>query len=50
LIFCKGKNTFIEDLNSSNGTGVNAEATTRSELHAGDIINIGDFEIRLKEA
>jgi len=50
LIFCKGKNTFIEDLNRSNGTGVNAEATTRSELHAGDIINIGDFEIRLQKA
>jgi len=50
LIVCKGKKTIIEDLNSANGTSVNAEATKRSELHAGDTINIGHFEIRLKEA
>jgi len=50
LIVCKGKKTIIEDLNSANGTSVNAEVTKRSELHAGDTINIGHFDIILKEA
>jgi len=50
LIFCNGQGTHVEDLNSFNGTGVNADPITRSELFAGDTINIGDFEIRLKSA
>jgi len=50
LIFCNGQGTHVEDLNSFNGTGVNAEPISRSELFAGDTINIGDFEIRLKSA
>ena len=50
LIFCNGDGTHVEDLNSFNGTGVNAEPITRSDLSAGDTINIGDFEIILKSA
>ena len=47
LIFRNGEGTHVEDLNSFNGTGVNSDPITRSELFAGDAINIGDFEIRL---
>ena len=50
LIFCTGDGTHVEDLNSFNGTGVNAEPITRADLSAGDTINIGDFEINLKSA
>ena len=41
----------IEDLDSTNGTYVNAKAVTRQELRNGDIIQVGKYKIRfLQEA
>ncbi len=40
----------IENLNSFNGTIVNSKTITRCDLHVGDIVTIGDFEIRPKQA
>ena len=50
LIFCTEKGLYIEDLNSSNGTRVNSRTITRCDLRAGDIVMIGDFQIRLRQA
>jgi len=48
LIFCTEQGHYIEDLNSFNGTKVNSEKITRCDLKAGDIVTIGDFQIRLR--
>lgn len=37
---------YIEDLNSFNGTIVNSTKISRCNLRAGDVVVIGDFEIR----
>ena len=50
LIFCTEKGHYIEDLNSSNGTRVNSRTITRCDLRAGDIVMIGDFQIRPRQA
>jgi hypothetical protein len=50
LIFCTDDGLCIENLNSFNGTIVNSETITRCDLHVGDIVTIGDFEIRPKPA
>jgi len=50
LIFCTEKGLYIEDLNSSNGTRVNSRTITRCDLRAGDIVMIGDFQIRPRQA
>jgi type II secretory pathway predicted ATPase ExeA/predicted nucleic acid-binding Zn-ribbon protein len=48
LIYCTEQGLYIEDLNSCNGTIVNSKQITRCELHAGDFVMIGDFQIRPK--
>ncbi len=45
LIFCADRETYIEDLNSFNGTIVNSKRITRCDLQAGDIVTVGDFQI-----
>jgi chromosome segregation ATPase len=50
LIFCTEQGLYIEDLNSSNGTIVNSRTVTRCDLKASDIITIGDFQIRFRQA
>ena len=43
-------NYFIEDLNSTNGTLLNAEPLHGdAALHPGDVIRIGDTELRFEE-
>jgi len=37
---------YIEDLNSNNGTFVNSREIKRHDLHLGDLVTIGDFQIR----
>jgi len=49
LIFCTGEGTYIEDLNSFNGTIVNSKKITRCDLQAGDVVTIGDFQILSKQ-
>jgi len=46
LIFCAEQGLYIEDLNSSNGTLVNSKTVTRCDLQIGDIVTIGDFQIK----
>jgi len=50
LIFCTDDGCCIENLNSFNGTIVNSKTITRCDLHVGDIVTIGDFEIRPRQA
>jgi len=50
LIFCTDDGLCIENLNSFNGTIVNSKTITRCDLHVGDIVTIGDFEIRPTQA
>ena len=50
LIFCTDDGLCIENLNSFNGTIVNSKTITRCDLHVGDIVTIGDFEIRPRQA
>ncbi|MET0540589.1 MAG: FHA domain-containing protein [Variovorax sp.] len=38
--------TWIEDLGSSNGTFVNGRQIQRQELHHGDVVRLGDCDIR----
>ena len=46
LISCNKQGLYIEDLNSFNGTIVNSRKTSRCDLRAGDVVEIGDFQIR----
>ena len=49
LIFCTEQGLYIEDLNSANGTIVNSRKITHCDLRAGDIIIIGNFQIKLRQ-
>lgn len=41
---------WVEDLGSSNGTGVNGRRISGArQLSAGDVVNIGDFELRFEQ-
>jgi chromosome segregation ATPase len=50
LVFSTGKNVYIEDLNSFNGTIVNSKSVSRCDLNPDDRILIGDFQIRPRKA
>ncbi len=50
LIFCTEQGFYIDDLNSFNGTIVNSRTITRCALRAGDIVTIGDYQIRPRRA
>lgn len=50
LIVCADDALYIEDLNSFNGTLVNAEKISRHKLKPSDTITIGKFEIKLRTA
>lgn len=44
-----GQNLFIEDLQSTNGTAVNGQRITDPvALRSGDVVNVGDVEIRVR--
>ena len=42
----KGEATWVHDLNSSNGTFVNGRQVQKHKLRHGDVIRIGDCDIR----
>ena len=50
LIFCTDQGVCIEDLNSFNGTVVNARKVTRCDLYSDDKVTIGDFYLRPRRA
>jgi pSer/pThr/pTyr-binding forkhead associated (FHA) protein len=37
---------YIEDLGSTNGISVNAQAVQRQRLHDGDIVDVGGAQLR----
>jgi pSer/pThr/pTyr-binding forkhead associated (FHA) protein len=39
----------IEDLNSTNGVYINGERASSRELHAGDVIHLGDYALRFAD-
>jgi chromosome segregation ATPase len=46
VVLLYGSKTVVEDLNSTNGTYVNAERVTRRTLKEGDIVTLGKSEFR----
>jgi pSer/pThr/pTyr-binding forkhead associated (FHA) protein len=46
LIRKKGKRFYIEDLNSTNGTFVNGKRVKFSRIKNGDIITLGDVDLK----
>lgn len=48
LLHCVGGRVHIEDLQSTNGTYVNQQRIARQELQHGDLLNIGQYEMRLQ--
>jgi pSer/pThr/pTyr-binding forkhead associated (FHA) protein len=40
--------TWVEDLNSTNGTFVNGKRVTAERLEAGDVVQVGQTELRLE--
>jgi pSer/pThr/pTyr-binding forkhead associated (FHA) protein len=46
VVLLYGSKTVIEDLNSTNGTFVNAERVNRRTLKEGDIVTLGKSEFR----
>lgn len=48
LLHCANGRVSIEDLQSTNGTYVNHQRVTRQELHHGDMLNIGQYQLDLQ--
>jgi pSer/pThr/pTyr-binding forkhead associated (FHA) protein len=46
VVLLYGSKTVVEDLNSTNGTYVNAERISRRTLKEGDIVTLGKSEFR----
>ncbi len=40
--------SYIEDLNSTNGTFVNGKRVTKQVLHPGDVIHLGQYPLRFQ--
>ena len=46
-----GQNLFVEDLGSTNGTGVNGQTIDApTALRSGDVVNVGDVFIRVRRS
>jgi Fe-S-cluster-containing hydrogenase component 2/CRP-like cAMP-binding protein len=45
LILCEGGRFLLRDLNSTNGTLLNGNAVTEMDLHAGDVIEMGEMQL-----
>jgi FHA domain len=49
-VFARGGGYWVEDMNSTNGTLLNAaELHGEAELHEGDLVRIGDTELRFEQ-
>ena len=49
-VLLRGAEVIIRDLNSTNGTYINGEKVTESPLKAGQILRLGQIELRLETA
>ncbi len=47
-ILLNGNNVVVKDLNSTNGTFINGEKVTEAPLKAGQILRLGQIEMRLE--
>lgn len=47
-VLLKGKEVVVHDLNSTNGTFINGEKITEAVLKAGQILRLGQIEMRLE--
>jgi hypothetical protein len=48
LISCTGDRVVVEDLNSANGVFIDSKRVSRSEVHPGNTVSIGNFQLRFK--
>ncbi|WP_159915326.1 FHA domain-containing protein [Pantoea sp. 18069] len=48
LLHCTAGRVSIEDLHSTNGTYVNQQRITRQEIHHGDLLHIGQYQLSLQ--
>ena len=48
VFFAEGR-FFVEDLNSVNGTFLNKKRITSSEIHEGDVISVGSYDIKFTD-
>jgi pSer/pThr/pTyr-binding forkhead associated (FHA) protein len=48
-VLLKGKDVVIKDLNSTNGTFINGEKITEKVLKPGQVLRLGQVEIRLED-
>ena len=46
VLHMSGDGVFLEDLNSTNGTYVNGKAIKKQQLHSGDTVEIGKYQIK----
>lgn len=46
VLHMSGTDVFLEDLNSTNGTYVNGKAVKKQQLHNGDTVEIGKYQIK----
>src|ERR1700740_1273956 len=47
-VFLRGNDIVVKDLNSTNGTFINGEKVSESPLKPGQILRLGQIEIRLE--
>lgn len=47
-LFMKGQDVIVRDLNSTNGTFINGEKVTEAPLKTGQILRLGQVELRLE--
>jgi len=47
-ILLRGSDVFVKDLNSTNGTFINGDKVTESPLKVGQILRLGQIEMRLE--
>lgn len=47
LLLCRDGRLVIDDLNSTNGVGINGRRVSSGKLGFGDVVTVGDYELRL---
>ena len=48
VIVCEGGRFLLRDLNSTNGTLVNGNPVAEMDLHAGDVIEMGEIQLEFQ--
>ena len=45
VIVCEGSRFLLRDLNSTNGTLINGNPVTETELRPGDVVEMGEIQL-----